>query len=136
METLKIILSLIPLVLGALTAVATFILSWKARKKANQAVALAKTEAEKAQAEADLKAAELAMEQAAKTFISDAEIMYKTVDELLKARGQSAGSLKKETVLAKLRTYAIEKGYSLDVAVWSDKIDELVKFTKEVNAKN
>lgn len=136
MDTVKIILSFIPLLLGAVTAITTFVFSWKARNKAKKEAELAKTEEEKAKAEADLKAAELAMEQAAKSFISDAETMYKTVDELLKARGQSAGSLKKETVLAKLRTYAIEKGYTLDVSVWSDKIDELVKFTKSVNAKN
>lgn len=136
MEILKLILSFIPLILGAITAVVTFILSFKARKKAKEAAELAETEAEKAKAEAEIKAAELAMEQAAKSFISDAEITYKSVDDILKARGQSAGSLKKETVLAKLRTYAIEKGYTIDINVWSDKIDELVKFTKEVNAKH
>lgn len=135
METLKTILSFIPLLFGAITATVTFILAFKARRKAKETAALAQTEAEKAQAEAEIKTAELAMEQAAKSFIADAEITYKTVDEMLKARNESAGSLKKETVLAKLRTYAIEKGYTLDVAVWSDKIDELVKFTKIVNAK-
>lgn len=122
METVKIILSLIPLILGAIASIISFIVAAKARKNA-------KTEEEKAKAE-------LAMEEAAKSFISDAEIMYKSVDEILKAKGESAGSLKKETVLAKLRTYAIEKGYTLDVSAWSDKIDELVKFTKAVNAKN
>lgn len=136
METFKLILSLIPLVFGAVTSIVTVILSLKAKAKAKKAAELAQTEAEKAQAEADLKAADLALEHAAKQFISDAEVMYKTVDELLKARGQSAGALKKETVIAKLQTYAIEQGYTLDVAVWSDKIDELVKFTKAVNAKN
>ena len=136
MDTIKIILSLIPIILGAVTAVISFIYSFKARKNAKEAAALAQTEAEKAKAEADLKAAELAMEQAAKSFISDAEILYKSVDEMLKVKGQSAGTLKKETVLAKLRTYAIEKGYTIDVSIWSKKIDELVKFTKEVNAKN
>ena len=136
MEIFKTILMFIPLVCGAITAIVTFVLSWKARRKAKAEAAAAKTEAEKAQAEAAIKEAELAMEQAAKTFISDAEITYKTVDELLKARGQSAGSLKKETVLAKLRTYAIENGIALDVETWSKKIDDLVKFTKEVNALN
>lgn len=135
MEIFETILKFIPLLLGAISAVAAFVAAWKAKKKAKEAEAQAKSEAEKAKAEADRAAAELAMEQAAKTFIADAETMYKTVDEVLKARGQSAGALKKETVLAKLRTYAIENGITLDVVAWTDKIDELVKFTKSVNAK-
>lgn len=136
METFKLILTYVPIVLSAGAAIWSFVTAAKAKRKAKAQAEEAKTEAEKAQAEAAIKAAELAMEQAAKTFISDAEITYKTVDELLKARGQSAGTLKKETVLAKLRTYAIENGITLDVETWSKKIDDLVTFTKEVNAKH
>jgi flagellar biosynthesis component FlhA len=135
MEILETILKFIPLVLGAILAVVSFISAWKAKKKAKEAEAQAKTEEEKAKAEADRAAAELAMEQAAKEFISQAETMYNSVDAILKAKGESAGALKKETVLAKLRTYAIENGITIDVVAWSDKIDELVKFTKSVNAK-
>lgn len=136
METIKTVLTLVPVALAAISAVITFIVAWKAKSKAKNAAATATTEAEKAKAEAELNAAELAMEQAAKSFITEAETVYKSVDDFLKARGQSAGSLKKETVLAKLRTYAIENGITLDVNAWSDKIDELVKFTKSVNSKN
>ena len=121
MELFMNILKFIPLVIGAISAVVAFITAWKAKKKA-------KTQAEKA-------AAELAMEQAAKGFIVEAEKLYSAYDAMAKQRGESAGALKKETVLAKLRTYAIENGITLDVAVWTDKIDELVKFTKDVNAK-
>lgn len=135
MEIFKEILTFIPLVLGAILALVAFVDAWKAKKKAKAAAEAAKTEAEKAQAEADRAAAELAMEQAAKQFIAQAETMYSSVDSILKAKGESAGALKKETVLAKLRTYAIENGITLDVVEWTDKIDKLVEFTKEVNAK-
>lgn len=135
MEIFMEILKFIPLVLGAILAVVAFVDSWKAKRKAKKEAEAAKTEAEKAKAEADLAAANLALEQAAKDFIAQAETMYSSVDAILKAKGESAGALKKETVLAKLRTYAIEKGISLDVVEWTDKIDELVKFTKNVNAK-
>lgn len=135
METLKVILSFIPIVLAAISAVVAFVTAWQSKVKAKRAAVVAKTEAEKAQAEAEQAAAALEMEQAAKLFIAEAETLYKAYDELLKQRGQSAGAMKKETVLAKLRTFAIEKGVSLDVAEWSAKIDELVKFTKSVNGK-
>lgn len=121
MEIFLTILKFIPAVLGAVAAVVSWIVAFKAKKKA-------KTEQAKAEAE-------LAMEQAAKVFITEAETLYGAFDAILKAKGESAGSLKKETVLAKLRTYAIEKGLTLDVDLWSMKIDEIVKFTKEVNAK-
>ncbi len=135
METLRLILSFIPIVLAAISAVYAFVTALRSKAKAKKAAVEAKTEAEKAQAEAEKAAAELAMEQAAKIFIAEAENLYKAYDEILKARGESAGAMKKETVLAKLRTFAIEKGFSLDVSEWSAKIDELVKFTKSVNAK-
>lgn len=134
MEIIKNILTFIPLVLAAISAICTFGMAWRAKSKAKAAAAEAKTEAEKAQAAAAQAAAELEMEQAAKSFIAEAETLYKAYDELLKSRGGSAGALKKETVLAKLRTYAIENGVSLDVNEWSEKIDKLVKFTKSVNS--
>lgn len=136
METVKIILSFIPIVLAAISAIYAFFSAWKSKAKAREAAASAKTEAERAQAEAAQAAAELEMEQAAKVFIAEAETLYKAYDEILKVRGGSAGAMKKETVLAKLRTYAIEKGIALDVNEWSEKIDSLVKFTKSVNTKN
>lgn len=135
METLKLILSYVPLVLSATLALISFVYALKAKRTAKAHLESATTVEEQAKAEADLAAAELALEAAAKSFIADAEVMYKSFDEVLKTKGQSAGSLKKETVLSKLRTYAIEKGITLDVEAWSAKIDDLVKFTKQVNAK-
>lgn len=135
MEIAKSIISFIPLVLAAISALYAFFTAWRSKAKAKDAAAAAQTEAEQAKAAAELAAAELAMEQAAKAFIVEAESLYKGYDDILKARNSSAGAMKKETVLSKLRTYAIEKGYTLDVEEWSKKIDSLVKFTKSVNAK-
>lgn len=135
MEFFVQLITIIPPTLAAIGAIIAAITSWKAKRKAKKEAEAAKTEAEKAKAEADLAAANLALEQAAKDFIAQAETMYNSVDAILKAKGESAGALKKETVLAKLRTYAIENGISLNVIEWTDKIDELVKFTKNVNAK-
>lgn len=135
MELFIQLITIIPAALTALGSIIAAISAWKAKRKAKKEAEAAKTEAEKAKAEADIAAANLAMEQAAKEFIAQAETMYGSVDAILKQKGESAGALKKETVLAKLRTYAIENGITIDVVAWTDKIDELVKFTKDVNAK-
>lgn len=135
METISTILSYIPLMVSATLALISFVYALKAKRAAKAHLESATTVEEQAKAESDLAAAELALEAAAKSFIMDAEVMYKSFDDVLKTKGQSAGSLKKETVLSKLRTFAIEKGITLDVEAWSAKIDELVAFTKKVNGK-
>lgn len=88
----------------------------------------AKNEAEKAQADAEL----LSL---ARTLIANVEKEYKDYNNFLKTRGQSAGSVKKASVLTDLKAYAIEKGYSFLEDEWDKKIDELVEFTRSVNAK-
>lgn len=119
----------------AIPAVIAWIKAAKAKKQAKADAENATTEAEIAKANAAYAEAELQLEQAAKTFIAEAEITYKSLDDILKPRGQSAGAVKKETVLSKLRAFAIENGFTIDVDVWSAKIDEIVKFTKKVNSK-
>lgn len=89
---------------------------------------LAKTEAEK-------EAAKTNMRDHLTTLIESAEKLYKGVDVALKSQGQSAGPMKKDSVISKLQTYAINAGYTFDVEYWSEKIDELVEFTRNVNAK-
>lgn len=71
----------------------------------------------------------------AQSFIVSVEAAYKGFDAVMKSQGSSAGSMKKETVETKLQAYALSKGYEFDAEYWSKKIDELVKFTKEVNAR-
>jgi hypothetical protein len=95
--------------------------AWKARKAAE-------TEAEKAKANADLLAT-------AKAFISAAEVAFEGFDKMMKSQGQSAGAMKKDNVFSKLQAYALQNGYTFDADEWSNKIDELVAFTKNVNSK-
>lgn len=89
---------------------------------------VAKTEAEK-------EAAKTNMRDQLTILIESAEKLYKGVDVALKSQGQSAGPMKKDSVISKLQTYAINAGYTFDVEYWSEKIDELVEFTRNVNAK-
>lgn len=88
----------------------------------------AKTEAEKEKANSDL------ITQA-ETFIKEAETLYASVNTILKSQGLSAGEIKKDTVMTKLQAYAMERGYTFDVATWANKIDEIVELTRKVNSK-
>ena len=65
--------------------------------------------------------------------ILSAEMLYANVDAALKQRGDSAGSVKKDSVLSKLQAYAIANDYEFDTDFWSNKIDEIVYLTRNVN---
>ena len=104
------------------TAIPFIIAVVKAIKKRNHA----KTDAEKAQADAELMTL-------AKQLIVNVEHEYKDYNAYLKARGQSAGTVKKNSVLTDLKQYAIEKGYKFIESEWSIAIDKLVDFTRNVN---
>lgn len=86
------------------------------------------TDAEKALADAELK-------ELAKVLIADVEREYKDYNAFLKSHGKSAGEKKKATVITELKAYALEKGYGFDEDEWSKVIDDLVTFTRNVNAK-
>ena len=88
----------------------------------------ATTDAEKAFAYAELK-------ELAKVLIADVEREYKDYNAFLKSRGQSAGEMKKNSVITELKAYALEKGYGFDEDEWGKAIDDLVTFTRNVNAK-
>lgn len=88
----------------------------------------ASTEAQREKANADLVAT-------AKQFIASAEITFDGFDRMMKSQNSSAGAMKKDTVFSKLQAYALQNGYEFDTTEWSEKIDELVKFTKDVNHK-
>lgn len=121
MQTITILYYLLSAVLGLLTTGIPLFLTIKARKNAV-------TVADKEKANADLLAT-------AKNFISAAEVAFEGFDKMMKAQGGSAGAMKKDTVFTKLQAYALQNGYDFDATEWSEKIDELVKFTKNVNAK-
>lgn len=123
MEVIKLILAILSIILTLIStpAFVALIKAIKARKTAE-------TEAAKEKANADLLAT-------AKSFISAAEVAFEGFDRMMKAQGQSAGAMKKDNVFTKLQAYALQNGYEFDADEWSKKIDELVKFTKSVNAK-
>lgn len=70
----------------------------------------------------------------AQGLVAAAEVAFDGFDKVMKAQGSSAGAMKKDNVISKLQAYALSHGYEFDAAYWSDKIDEIVKFTREVNA--
>lgn len=81
------------------------------------------------------------MKTAAQGFIADAEKLYEDYTKQLVGTGApvttsvKSGALKKDSVMAKLSQYALEKGYVFDSEYWSGVIDQLVELTKNVNAK-
>lgn len=88
-----------------------------------------------AKTEAERKAIENDMLNQVNGLIASAEATFKSLDQSLKNNGQKGcGALKKDTVMNKLQTYALQKGVSFDADYWSKKIDELVTMTKQVNA--
>ena len=127
--------------IGALTSAIPMFIKWNsARKAKNHAQELAQqavTEADYAIAEAEKKKAQLEMLEQANEFITIAEITFNSFDKVLKSQNNgSAGSMKKESVLNKLQAFAFSKGYEFDSEYWSNKIDEIVSFTKSVNSKS
>lgn len=138
MEWLTLIVKIITLVLiiaaGSSPAVAAFLV--KARKKhkkiattieeLTQAKDAAETAAAEEKAHADL------MEKA-KSFIACEEDTLFGFDKIMKAQGTSGGPMKKDLVFIKLQAYALQCNYKFDVDYWSEIIDDLVEFTKNVN---
>lgn len=88
-----------------------------------------------AQTEAEQQAAANDMLNVLDEFIVSAENLYKGVNDILKQRGESAGAVKKDSVLTKLQAYALQHGYDFDVTYWSGVIDERVEVTRQVNSR-
>lgn len=116
-----IIVALATFLTTGLPLIFKFVQEIKARKNAQ-------TEAERTNALNDMLAT-------AQMFVQNAEKAYEAYDKMLKQQGESAGSMKKDNVITKLQTYALQRGYEFDVDFWDSKIDEIVAFTKQVNAK-
>lgn len=106
------VLGLVPTLIGLCAAI-------KAKKRA-----LNDEERVKADAAIEAKAMEL---------IAGAEKLYHGLNGALKANGTTAGLVKKDSVLSQLQNFAAESNFNFDREAWSQKIDELVAFTKEVN---
>lgn len=69
-------------------------------------------------------------------FIQDAEDAFKSVDVVLKSKGEAGcGAMKKENVMTKIQSLCMQKGIDFDTEYWSARVEELVTMTKKVNAK-
>lgn len=119
----------IPLLLSLIAALRRF-------HKAKSAAMDATDEAGKLQADAEAAEAKLDLIEYAKQLIMTAESTFDTVNKIMKARGESAGPIKKEVVMAKLQSYATESGYEFNEDEWSKKVDEIVELTREVNKRD
>lgn len=119
--------TIIPLVISLVNAI-------QKRKQAKKQAVEAQSETERAEAEAKAAEAEADLLQTATLLIDSAETLYKEIDKTLKKECKgSAGAVKKDSVMTKLRSYAIEKDYYFDAEKWSAAIDNIVKITKNVN---
>lgn len=122
-------LNIVYIVLGILATLVSTVLPLIFKfVKALKAVKEAKTEAEAEKAYND-------MLSQAQSLIQAAESAFEGFDKVMKAQGSSAGAMKKDNVVSKLQAYALSHGYAYDAEFWSTKIDEIVKFTREVNSK-
>lgn len=71
-----------------------------------------------------------------KRLVAEAEITYKEIDAILKAKNSSAGSLKKGYVVNALKAFCLENGYAWNAEEMDAAIETEVAYTKTVNAKN
>jgi hypothetical protein len=121
-------LNILYMILGIIATLATTVLPIVLKLiKSVKAYKAAKTEAEAEKAYND-------MLSTAQSLIQSAEIAFEGYDKVMKAQNSSAGAMKKNDVTSKLQVYALSHGYAYDAEFWSAKIDEIVKFTREVNA--
>ena len=74
-------------------------------------------------------------ETLAQNFIVEAENLYKDIDTIVKGQGKTCGAIKKDSVMTKIQDGCITKGVEFDKEFWSAYIDEQVKLTRQVNAK-
>lgn len=121
LNVLYLVLGIIATLLSMIPVVIKLIRSIKDYKAA-------KNEADKERAFND-------MLMQAQSLIQAAEVAFDGFNKVLKEQGSSAGAMKKDNVTTKLQAYALSKGYAFDADFWSAKIDEIVAFTREVNAK-
>lgn len=140
MENLEMWIKVIYAVIGALVSGIPLLLSLiaaiKRFHKAKTDALEATDEAGKLQADAEAAEAKLDLIDYAKQLITTAEETFDTVNKIMKQRGESAGPIKKEVVMAKLQSYATENGYDFDETEWSNEVDAIVQLTREVNKRD
>ena len=117
---LDIVLAVAGFLISAIPLTIALVSAHRARK-------MAKTDAEVEKSKADMK--EYAM-----VLMIGAEKLYSNVNNILKQTGDTAGELKKDSVMSKLQSYAFEKGYNFDKEYWSQEIDTTISATKQINS--
>jgi hypothetical protein len=124
MTWLEIVIKVVCILFGIATAC---IIVLPKLKKAIAARKAAKTEEEKAKANAEIK--DYVLE-----FIGVAEDKHAALNTALKNIGETgAGQFKKDAVLTQTRDYCDEKGYDFNKQEISDYIDKVIDLTKKVN---
>lgn len=122
-------LTLIPIIV-------MYVKKYKAWVQAKEEAENAKTEAEKAAADAEAEKIKTELLDLANSLVEKSESAFKQFDTILKAQtGKGCGAMKKESVMTKIQAACIEKGVTFDEEYWDNKIEEIVKLTKKVNAK-
>lgn len=122
LEIIKLVSIILSFVIGtAIPFIIALVNSVKKRKAAQ-------TEAEKEKANAEIY-------NLAKQLVQGAEVAYEEFNTYMKNKGLTAGSLKKKDVMIELKSFALENGYAFNTETWSEKIDEIVELTRNVNAK-
>jgi hypothetical protein len=125
METFKLIIQILAVLFTFLGSAVPLAVKLSAANKARKA---AETAAEREKAVNDMLAT-------AQGLVESAEEAFAGFDAVMKKQGSSAGAMKKDNVFTKLQTYALQRGYEFDADYWRAKIDEIVAFTRKVNAK-
>lgn len=132
MMKIEIFIHLAAIILGALSTGIPIALKLskaiKAKRSAFEATDNIKAEADEAKAFNE-------MLTYAFDLIQVAEDAFKGIDKVMKSQNSSAGGMKKKSVLSDLQSFALSNGMKFDSSFWSKKIDEIVEFTKTVNAK-
>lgn len=118
---MKAVCILIGIVFACIITIPAIVKAVKARKVATTAEEKAK--------------ADLQLNNAIVEFIQQAEHKFLTLDSALKKLGESAGPLKKESVMSDVRDYCEQNNIAYDKQLVSDTIDKTVEFTKTVNYK-
>ena len=122
-EIIYLVVYAVTLLIGTICSLIGFINAHKAKKQAKTAE--------------EIEAANKLIDEKAKELIAAAETFYKSLDAVLKStENTTAGTYKKESVMAKLQAYCTSLGQTFDEEYWSKRIDDIVSLTKQVNVKS
>ena len=123
------------LLVTGIPSIITIVRNAKTIKAEREAAKVAKTEQEKAEAEARAEAAKNEIYLEIKRLVADAEAKYEDVNTFLKQNEKSAGTLKKAYVETAIKAFCLENGFAFNMTDLDKIIEDEVAYTKTVNAK-